>query len=86
MCDMSGDEGMRIDREQRLVIWRWLLDGYPPVAHIVADLDQVENGAPIVPRPRTPNAVAKEHGQRCQRSRDSNARIDAAAIHLVVSP
>jgi hypothetical protein len=33
----------RTGSEQLLVLWTWLLEGYVPVAHIVADLDELDN-------------------------------------------
>jgi hypothetical protein len=41
----------RVDRavtgsEQLLVLWTWLLEGYVPVAHIVAEMDGLEFASP----------------------------------------
>jgi hypothetical protein len=35
-------EGARIPREQRRALYTWLLEGHPPEAHMVADLDEPE--------------------------------------------
>jgi hypothetical protein len=39
---MIGMQRGRIGGEQLLVLWTWLLQGYVPVAHMVADLDELE--------------------------------------------
>ena len=39
---MVGIERGRTGSEQLLVLWTWLLKGYVPVAHMVADLDELE--------------------------------------------
>ncbi len=39
---MSGMERRPIGSEQLVPLWTWLLEGYLPVAHIVADLDELE--------------------------------------------
>jgi hypothetical protein len=46
--------------EQLLVLWTWLLKGYVPVAHMVADVDDLEalasNESGEAPRGQTPHA------------------------------
>jgi hypothetical protein len=39
---MIGATRRHIGGEQLLPLWTWLLEGYLPVAHIVADLDELE--------------------------------------------
>jgi hypothetical protein len=39
---MNGVERRSVCGEQLLPLWTWLLEGYLPVAHIVADLDELE--------------------------------------------
>ena len=39
---MIGMKTGRTGGEQLLVLWTWLLEGYVPVAHMVADLDELE--------------------------------------------
>ena len=39
---MTGSERRRLGDEQLVTLWTLLLEGYLPVAHIVADLDDVE--------------------------------------------
>jgi hypothetical protein len=42
MAHMNGTERRSIGGEQLLPLWTWLLRGHVPVAHIVADLDELE--------------------------------------------
>jgi hypothetical protein len=46
---MSGAQRGSVGGEQLLPLWTWLLEGYVPVAHIVADLDEVEALEPNEP-------------------------------------
>jgi hypothetical protein len=39
---MKGMERGSVGSEQLLPLWTWLLEGYLPVAHIVAELDELE--------------------------------------------
>jgi hypothetical protein len=39
---MTGAEERLLAGEQRVPLWTWLLEGRLPVAHIVADLDELE--------------------------------------------
>jgi hypothetical protein len=39
---MTVSERRRLGDEQLVTLWTLLLEGYVPVAHIVADLDDVE--------------------------------------------
>jgi hypothetical protein len=58
----------RVDREatgseQLLVLWTWLLEGYVPVAHMVAEMDELEFASPNAfdgrSRDNTPPASAR---------------------------
>ena len=40
---MMGMERRSVVGEQLLVLWTWLLEGYVPVPHTVADLDELED-------------------------------------------
>ena len=40
---MISVERGRTGSEQLLVLWTWLLEGYVPVAHTVADLAELED-------------------------------------------
>lgn len=39
---MIGVERGHTEDGQLLVLWTWLLEGYVPVAHIVAEVDELE--------------------------------------------
>jgi hypothetical protein len=43
MANMISVVRGRTGGEQLLVLWTWLLEGYVPVAHTVADLDELED-------------------------------------------
>jgi hypothetical protein len=60
MVDM---ERGRIGGEQLLVLWTWLLQGYVPVAHIVADtevLDVLAPSADVAPTSTSARRARKE--------------------------
>jgi hypothetical protein len=38
---MIGVERRHLGSEQLLVLWTWLLNGYVPAAHMVADLEEL---------------------------------------------
>ncbi|MFN2564632.1 MAG: hypothetical protein ABR499_06410 [Gemmatimonadaceae bacterium] len=64
---MIGVERGRTGGEQLLVLWTWLLEGYVPVAHTVADLDELDtlasNDSGNAPRGRTPHAALQLVGK-----------------------
>lgn len=52
---MFSLERARIQSEQRLALRTWLLEGHPPVAHMTADLDELEGCASTPSRHRRRN-------------------------------
>jgi len=55
----------RTGSEQLLVLWTWLLEGYVPVAPIVADVDELEADASDQPnRPPLDHARAQSARRR----------------------
>jgi hypothetical protein len=60
---MIGVERRCLGSEQLVVLWTWLLKGYVPAAHIVADLEELEafasNESGDAPRGLGPRARAK---------------------------
>jgi hypothetical protein len=68
LAHMIGVERRCIADEQLVVLWTWLLEGYVPVAHTVADLDELEASASNEPddarsRPEL-HSVAAARGKR----------------------
>jgi hypothetical protein len=78
MVSMFFREGARIPREQRRALSTWLLEGHPPEAHMVADLDEPEAEVFAPSRQRRGRRLATRHWVRSlgrwrtQRTRQSN--------------
>ena len=80
-------EGLRRRRGLRLALEQWLINGYLPVAHIVAELDLPDDLVPLGPlqRPRRPGSTSfGEAFDTTTAVRRRSPRRGSARLHSLV--